>query len=170
MRAARTPPEPPPMTNRSTSNSVISTPNISPPGSKNLLLTRFLDANRDPLRSKTLSSDLLAAFAHLGAELGVDDFGETLRPLVHIGHRKLNCLGLGGPKFLAERRFVEGHEVLQFLLGKLAGIDLRHALADLLLAAGEALGDNDGDLVEVFLIVQISLQQRILGMRDDVGN
>src|SRR6266550_5228048 len=96
MRAARTPPEPPPITNRSTSNSAISTPNISSPGSKSLSLTRFLHANRGPLRSKTLRLNLLAAFAHLGAELGVDRFGKVLRPLVHIGHAELNRLGFIG--------------------------------------------------------------------------
>src|SRR6478609_9394141 len=79
IRAARTPPEPPPITNRSTSNSAI----VTQPGS---ILTRFLHANRHPLRSKTLwKSYLLAAFAHLGAEFAIDGFGKSLRPLIHIG-------------------------------------------------------------------------------------
>jgi hypothetical protein len=47
IRAARTPPEPPPITNRSTSNSAM----VTLPG---FYLTRFLHANRHPLRSKTL--------------------------------------------------------------------------------------------------------------------
>src|SRR5216684_2314772 len=88
IRAARTPPEPPPMTNRSTSNSAMSHP------ARILCLTRFLHANRPPLRSKTLwKSDFLAALAHLRAELRVDRFSKLLRPLVHIGHAELNCPG-----------------------------------------------------------------------------
>src|ERR1700730_11804354 len=71
IRAARTPPEPPPITNRSTSNSAI----LALPGF--LFLTRFLHANRHPLRSKALrKSDLLAALAHLGAEFAVDRFSK----------------------------------------------------------------------------------------------
>src|SRR5437879_178773 len=97
------------MTNRSTSNSAM----VTLPGF--YFLTRFLHANRYPLRSKTIlffdafstrepvptslenaieKSDLLAAFAHLGAELCVDRFGKILRPLVHIGHAELDCPGL----------------------------------------------------------------------------
>src|ERR1700754_4977241 len=103
MRAARTPPEPPPMTKRSTSNSAISSSSCFP-----------------------FRSDVLAAFLHLGAELAVDDLGKLLRPLVHIGHAELDRPRLAGEQLLAERRLVEGDEVLQFLLGELVGIDLCH--------------------------------------------
>src|ERR1700738_3683541 len=68
IRAARTPPEPPPMTNRSTSNSAIFHLDLS-------------------LRQ---SSDLLAPLAHFGAELAVDHLGKVLGPAVHIGHAELN--------------------------------------------------------------------------------
>src|SRR6267142_415672 len=173
IRAARTPPEPPPMTNRSTSNSAMVTQNATS------LLTRFLHANRHPSRikfgtgpcSKTLcKSNLLAAFAHLGAEFTVDGFGKNLRPLIHIGHAELNCPWLGGEQFLAERRLVEGDQVLQLLFGKLVGVDLRHPLADFLLAAGKLLGDDDGNLVEILLIVEVALHQLILGPLNDVGD
>src|SRR5207237_9990586 len=77
IRAARTPPEPPPMTNRSTSNSAISTPpEIVSSGSE--------------IRSPKFPLNFLAALAHLGAELGVHRFGEGLRPLVHIVPAELN--------------------------------------------------------------------------------
>src|SRR6476659_7788045 len=92
IRAARTPPEPPPITNRSTSNSAISVPDRS------LFLTRFLHANRHPLRLKT-RSDFLAALAHLGAEFAVDRFGETRCPLIHIGHAELDCPRLRRQQF-----------------------------------------------------------------------
>src|SRR5512138_1419549 len=122
MRAARTPPEPPPMTNRSTSNSAM-------------------------VRVPIWSSDILTALLHLGAELAVDDFGKLLRPLVHIGHAELDGAGFVREQLLAERRLVEGHEVLQLLLGELVGVDLRHALADFLFAAGKTLGNDHGNLV-----------------------
>src|SRR3984957_9957740 len=61
IRAARTPPEPPPMTNRSTSNSAMAT--SIEPDSQDQISFRF------PL-------NFLAALAHLGPELGVDDLGE----------------------------------------------------------------------------------------------
>src|SRR3981189_2064196 len=69
MRAARTPPEPPPMTNRSTSNSAIS----------------HLDLDRRQ------SSDLLAPLTHFGAEFAVDELREVLSPAVHIGHAERDC-------------------------------------------------------------------------------
>src|SRR4051812_33559998 len=100
MRAARTPPEPPPMTNRSTSKSAISAPAA-------------------PARS-----DVLAALFHLGPELFVDGLGEHLCPLVHVGHAELDRARLNGEQFRAERGLVEGDEVLQLLLGELVGVDL----------------------------------------------
>src|SRR6266849_9415595 len=165
IRAARTPPEPPPMTNRSTSNSAM----VTLPGF--YFLTRFLRANRYPIRSKTLwKSYLLAAFAHLGAEFAIDGFGKDLRPLIHIGHAELNCPWLGGEQFLAERRFVERDQVLQFLFGKLVGIDLRHSLPDIGLTARKLLGDDDGNLIEILLIVEVALHQLIPGLLNDVGD
>src|SRR6266568_365968 len=149
IRAARTPPEPPPMTNRSTSNSAI--------------------ANPRPNNRMGSGSDFLAALLHLGAELAVDGLGKDLRPLVHIGHAELDCPGFGRQQLLAERRLVEGDEVLQLLLGELVGIDLGHAVANFLFAAGEVLGNDHGDLVEILLIVEVALQQRVLGLLDEIG-
>src|SRR6201996_2640040 len=100
IRAARTPPEPPPMTNRSTSNSAI----------------YYLD-----LIAKQ-RSDLLAPLAHFGAELAIDDLGEVLGPAVHIGHAELDCPGLAGEQLLAQRRLVEGDQVDQLLLGELVAV------------------------------------------------
>src|SRR6266850_740195 len=156
MRAARTPPEPPPMTNRSTSNSAISTPPeiVSP----------------DQTSLSNFQLDFLAALAHLGAELGVHRFGKDLRPLVHIGHAELNGPGLVREQLLTERRLVERHQVLEFLFGKLVGVNLRHAIADFLFAACQGFGDNDSNFIEILLIVEVVLQQRILGLLDDIGN
>src|SRR5258705_11720747 len=110
------------------------------------------------LRSKTpWKSYLLAAFAHLGAEFAIDGFGKNLRPLIHIGHAELNCPWLGGEQFLAERRLVEGDEVLQLLFGKLVGVDLRHPLAAFLLAAGNPLGVDEANFVAILLMVSFAL-------------
>src|SRR5882757_7308034 len=124
MRAARTPPEPPPMTNRSTSNSAISNPARSQhsqmfssetcpgtdPGVKPVRANKTrqtivracrLQFNQNLQAGK---SDRLAALAHLGAEFGIDHLGELLRPLVHVDHAGLDRLWLAGQKFLPERR------------------------------------------------------------------
>src|SRR3954447_14894838 len=122
MRAARTPPEPPPITNRSTSKSAIGLPGRG--------------------RGR---SDLLAALFHLGAELLVARLGKNHPPLLPIGHAELDCPGLGREQLLAERRLVERGQILQLLLGKLVGIDLGHALADLLLSAGKVFRDDYRD-------------------------
>src|SRR5215813_6968379 len=90
IRAARTPPEPPPMTNRSTSNSAMS-----------LTWRPFPKFAGGARPVTTVRSDLLAALAHLGTELSVDDLGEVLRPLIHIGHAELDCPGLRRKKLLA---------------------------------------------------------------------
>src|SRR5215208_4452786 len=61
MRAARTPPDPPPMTNRSTSYSAISAPIENSSFDKTealiLVLTRFLHANRIHFARKRYSFD-----------------------------------------------------------------------------------------------------------------
>src|SRR5256885_12121753 len=118
MRAARTPPDPPPMTKRSTSNSAIS-----------------------PL-SRDRRSDRLVALLHLVAKFLIDLFGKPLRPLLHPGHAELNGARFVRKQLLAERRLVEGDEILELLLGELGGVDLRHALADLLFAAGQRLATD----------------------------
>ena len=118
MRAARTPPDPPPMTNRSTSKSAMS------------------DFDR--------LSDFLATLAHLGAERTIDGLGELLRPLIHVCHAGPIALGSCVNQLLAQRRLVEGDEVLQLLLGELAGIDLRHAVADLASRARRATWQRSG--------------------------
>src|SRR5271170_5386152 len=75
IRAARTPPEPPPMTNRSTSNSAISHLDLCSVSAIGFAL------------------DFLAALAHFCTELGIHDFRKLRPPLVHKGHAGLNCVG-----------------------------------------------------------------------------
>src|SRR3954451_13139442 len=109
------------MTNRSTSNSAI-----------------FAS-----IEISFAGSDFLAAFAHLGAEFTIDGFGKSLRPLVHIGHAELNSPRLGREQLLAKRRLVERDKVLQLLLGKLVGVNLRHPFPDFFLATRKLLGDHN---------------------------
>src|SRR5260370_19881159 len=140
------------MTNRSTSNSAIKAPVASPD------------------RRRSRGSYLLAALAHLGAEFAIDHFGKTLGPLIHEGHALLDRHRFGRQKLLAERRSVERHQVLQLLLGECLGVDSGHAIADFLLATGELLRDDDLNFVEILLVVEIGLQQLVLGLMDEVRN
>src|SRR5215213_9565982 len=119
IRAARTPPEPPPITNRSTSNSAMASSEWRMANGKSNCDALSI---RYSLFAISLLSDLLAALAHLGAEFAVDDFGELLRPIVHIGEAEIDGRGFGGQKLLAQGRLVEGGEVPQFLLGKRLGV------------------------------------------------
>src|SRR5271167_4629099 len=78
IRAARTPPEPPPMTNRSVSNSAIPASNVS----RDQIRDRIspIDILSDTLCQMPFPdallrypcSDVLAAFVHFGTELGGD--------------------------------------------------------------------------------------------------
>src|SRR4051812_31587751 len=99
MRAARTPPEPPPMTNRSTSKSAI----VSPPG-------RWSDR---PPASYPPRLHILAALVHLGAEHLVDVLGEARGPFLHELRARQDRLRLLHQQLLADRRLVEGDDVLQ---------------------------------------------------------
>src|SRR5215475_16163021 len=84
MRAARTPPEPPPMTKRSTSYSAMAAlPFVA-----------------------VLQSDRLVALLHLFAEALVHHARKHDGPLVHVGHAELDGARLGRQQFLAERRLV----------------------------------------------------------------
>src|SRR5713101_9257796 len=143
------------MTNRSTSNSAISTPSE---------IGFFGSDFHFRFAHQIYTSDFLAALAHLGAELTVDDLGKALRPLVHIGHAELYRPGLARQQLLAERRLVKRDQLLQLLLGKFVGVDFCHALADFLLATGQALGNNHSDFIEILLVVEVVLQQNLLGL------
>src|SRR6185312_2813381 len=153
MRAARTPPDPPPMTNRSVSNSAMWLPADQrwvSKGYRRAITTKkvrsflSLPKGRDKKvygrGEESALTERLAALLHLVAEISHDHFGKGLRPLVHVDHAGLDGLRLLRQHLLAERRLVERREVLQFLLGEIVGVDLRHLLADLLLAAGLRLG------------------------------
>src|SRR5947209_4832961 len=108
MRAARTPPEPAPMTNRSTSSDMV------------FSLPRPIPGQEPERLHKAL-----AALLHLGAELGVDFGRKRARPVVRGLHGFLQRLGFFGNELLPERRFVERQRVLEFLLGEMRGVDAR---------------------------------------------
>src|SRR4051794_27760804 len=146
MRAARTPPDPPPMTKRSTSNSAIS----PLPGKRRL--------------------DRLVALLHLVLEFFVHQFGKIHRPLLHPGHALLNGARFVREQLLAEGSLVEGHDILQLLLGEFGGVDLRHAVADFLFPSRQIFDDGDRNFAEVLLVVEILLHQRVLGALDDAGH
>src|ERR1700754_3310372 len=90
-------PGPPPMTKRSTSYSAMAAM---------------------PLRRVLALGDRLTALLHFILEGVVDLHAEFLRPLPHPAHAHLDGLRLVFQQLLAERRLVEGHEILQLLLGE----------------------------------------------------
>src|SRR5437660_6229540 len=96
MRAARTPPDPAPMTKRSTSRSAI-----------------------HPIQSAAADrprSNFVAAFFHFGAHLADDLFRELLCPTRRRSHALVRDQGLLKKQLVAERRFIKGEYVLELLL------------------------------------------------------
>src|SRR5947209_2368089 len=114
MRAARTPPEPPPITNRSTSSAIAA-------------LSVVLVFARRP----NFSGDRLAALLHLLAELAVHFVTESLAPVLHVLQAGVDRLRLLGLHLLADGRLVEREHVLEFLLGESCGVDARHLISHL---------------------------------------
>src|SRR5437868_4362076 len=96
MRAARTPPEPAPITNRSTSGIPIV----------------WLD----------LGLDLFSSPSHLGAELGDNFVRELVRPLVDVAGALIEDHRLLADDLAADRRLVERQHILELLLGEPRGI------------------------------------------------
>src|SRR4051812_37670728 len=96
MRAARTPPDPAPITKRSTSRSAIhliqSAPRIAP------------------------RLNFVAAFFHFGAHLVDDLCREFLCPTRRRSHALVRDQGLLKKQLVAERRFIKGECVLELLL------------------------------------------------------
>src|SRR4051794_28103441 len=90
MRAARTPPEPPPMTNRSVS--------------KSLIARRVLPLG--PL-------EIVPLLLHLGAEAVHHFFRDTRTPLLHETESRIEHLRLLHQHLLPERRLEERHQLLQ---------------------------------------------------------
>src|SRR5215470_11124430 len=87
MRAARTPPEPAPITNRSTSKSLIAgSPSVA-------------------------RSERVSALSHLGAQALQRLFVQLHRPILRRRHGLFDEVRLFGLQLLAERRFVEGERI-----------------------------------------------------------
>src|SRR5436305_2427151 len=113
MRAARTPPDPAPMTKRSTSRSAISA-------------TRY-------------ALNIMPALSHLGAHLADHLLGELVRPARHGTHALVRNPGLLRQQLMAERGFVEGERILELLLGEPAGVAAR-GFGQKLRRAGREIG------------------------------
>src|SRR5436190_18009738 len=96
MRAARTPPDPAPMTKRSTSRSAIH-------------LIQSAGADRPRL-------DFVTASFHFGAHLVDDLCRELLCPTRRRSHALVRDHGLFNKQLVAEWRFIKGDCVLELLL------------------------------------------------------
>src|SRR3954471_18096064 len=96
MRAARTPPEPAPITNRSTSGIPIV----------------WLD----------LGLNFFSSPSHLAAELGDDFVRELVRPLVDVAGALIEDHRLLRDDLAADRRLVKCQHILELLLCELGGV------------------------------------------------
>src|SRR5215468_5998946 len=134
MRAARTPPEPAPITNSSTSGI--------------------------PIVCSVLSLDLFSSLPHLGAELGDDFVGELVRPLVDVAGALIEDHRLLRNDLAADRRLVERQHVLKLLLGEPRGIEAR-TVVDELGSSRRELGLQLGcHFVEILAQERIGLQEQ----------
>src|ERR1043165_10043427 len=138
MRAARTPPEPPPITKRSQSKSAMT--------------------------AAQARLEIMALFLHLGAEAIHPLLADLASPLLNIFERLIEHLRLDTRHLLAQRRLVEGEHVLQFLLGETVGIELRRIAHELVAARRKFGAQLGGNVVEVLGELRIGLQQRALGL------
>src|SRR5476651_1630015 len=127
MRAARTPPEPPPITNRSVSKSLI--------------------AER---RGRVAGSEVVALFLHLGAEAIHHLLAEPRRELLlNKAERFFEHLRLGSEHFLANRRFEECHQVLQLRLAEASRIAVRSLRDDFIAPHRKFSAQLRRDVVQV---------------------
>src|SRR5262249_5913031 len=111
MRAARTPPDPAPITRRSTSCAAITTPADRAASGASQIVTPLLHFVAEPCH-------------HLVIDLSRPGFG-ALQALVD--HDRL----LGG-EFLADRGLIERDELLELGFGELLGIEPRDLVDDLI--------------------------------------
>src|SRR6187455_900763 len=123
MRAARTPPEPPPITKRSVSKSAI----------------------RSPARL-----EIVALLLHLGAEAIHHLLADLLAPLLDVVERLVEHLRLDIGHLLAERRLVEHEYVFQLLLAEAVRILPRRIGHQLVALSGEFGAQLAGDVIEIF--------------------
>src|SRR5262249_28097490 len=116
MRAARTPPEPAPITNRSVSKSLIG----------------YSKLGRS---SKPGRSEVVALLLHLGAKAVHHLLGDARAPLLlHEGEGRVEHLRLLHQHLLPERRLEEGHELFELSIAEARRVlprRLGHELAGL---------------------------------------
>src|SRR5215475_11057660 len=144
IRAARTPPEPAPITNRSTSGI--------------------------PIVCSVLSLDLFSSFPHLGAELGDDLVHELVRPLVDVAGALIEDQRLLRDDLAADRRLVECQHVLELLLGELRRIKARAIVEQLRGSRRELSLQLGRHFVEILAQHWIGLQEQRAPPLNDPGN
>src|SRR3954452_16779367 len=136
MRAARTPPEPPPITKRSVSNSAMG---FAGRGLK-----------------------IVALLFHLGAEAVHHFLANARRPLLHESKSLIEDHRLSFQHFLAERCLVEREHVLQLSFGESDCIESARLSNQLDAARGKFISQLRADVVEVLGELRVHLQQAAL--------
>src|SRR5262249_1576838 len=104
MRAARTPPDPAPITNRSTALAIVS-------------------PATEPEDSRASSDQVVPFLFHLRAHFGDHLLGEFVGPLGRNLHALVESFRLFGDQLLTERRLVERDSILELLLGEELCVD-----------------------------------------------
>src|SRR5665647_1808587 len=153
MRAARTPPEPAPMTNKSTSLSAIAR-------YRPVMKTAAWRLNK---RGSKRMPSFLQLFAHLRNHF----VGQGVRPILRESQAGVGNFRLFGEHFFAQRRFIEREQVLEFLLGKTRRIEARYLIAEFVEARRQIGAHLLGDLVEDFAQVRVLLKQQKFCLLDD---
>src|SRR5262245_10851431 len=116
MRAARTPPEPAPITRRSTSCAAITTPALAVGRA-----ARHVDA----------VSQIVTLLLHLGLEPRHDLLADLSRPGFRARQALVDHDRLLGGEFLADGRLVEREHVLELRLGEFRRVQARNLIDDL---------------------------------------
>src|SRR5690348_13301521 len=152
MRAARTPPEPAPITNKSTSCPAIA---YASPDLSAGLSSGAAGSHR--------VAPLLQFIAHLRRHFG----RELVGPVLGEVHAVVHDDRLLGEHLLACRRLIEGEDLLELLLGEVRRVLPRDFLSHLGEARLKVVAHLGGDLVEVLLQHRVLLQEEQFRLLDD---
>ena len=114
--------------------------------------------------------DVVTSFFHFGAHFGDDFLRQVFGPNLRIFHALIEDGGLLHDQLAAERRFVEGEYVLEFLLREPRGIELGDVVHDLRAAGGVFRVEFGRDFIQILAEHRIGLQKDALGPLDDARN
>src|SRR5262245_61516782 len=170
IRAARTPPEPAPMTRRSTSCSAICRAPAARQHRRSAARCGAGNDDRAPRGSSRQRLDFMPSLFHFGAHPVDYLLRQSVRPNLRISHALIENPRLFRKQLAAEGRFVKGERVLEFLLLESGGVKLGGVVQDFRSTRRVVRAQLGGDLIEVFAQHRIGLQENALGLLDNPGD